>query len=387
MSKGGGDIHILTGLDAILNPENIKPGINLRELERQMVNGGFVQQKTKEPEDRFNEELIETAKKIGLSIDDIPLDKSTIKNIISNKAKASVYGNSQNYGHQPTLDSRSKNIYSGSHQSNTGYQSNNISKYNEPESNNGKDDSEDSDNSDGEDTNLDDHEYKPDEKSIMTDFSSQFSQPNKIIDNDLKLKTLEQERQSHIVNIIGANNVNANPLFENEKREDKKCAMLAEIDTLTAVLTDLGVDVSRVTNIDKDSDFTTIENARRYLLNKYDQARYCSFADEIILFGAYAMEDLFNGERTWFGKYKPDLRGWHNHVSTKLKRMRGDTATIISGAMEHYDIGPVARILLELVPNMLIYSHTRKQQHDEPDIYSEDEINLAKSRILNMVNQ
>ena len=38
----GGDVHIVTGMDAIVNPDNIKPGIDLKELERQMINGGLI---------------------------------------------------------------------------------------------------------------------------------------------------------------------------------------------------------------------------------------------------------------------------------------------------------------------------------------------------------
>jgi hypothetical protein len=107
------------------------------------------------------------------------------------------------------------------------------------------------------------------------------------------------------------------------------------------------------------------------LRHKNDHARYCSFAEEFLIFGAYALEELFDGKRKWFGRYQPDLTGWHNHVNVKIKRMQHDTSKIVSEVMQDYNIGSGARLLLELVPSMILYSKMRKQQHGEPGLFSD----------------
>src|SRR3546814_9514064 len=58
-------------------------------------------------------------------------------------------------------------------------------------------------------------------------------------------------------------------------------------------------------------------------------SRYCSFAEEFMLSGAHGLEYLFDGKNMWFGRWNPDLTGWHVHVNRKLRRMRTDTGKIV----------------------------------------------------------
>jgi hypothetical protein len=115
--------------------------------------------------------------------------------------------------------------------------------------------------------------------------------------------------------------------------------------------------------------------------HKNDRTRYCSFAEEFVLFGAVALEELFDGKRTWFGHYQPDLTDWHNQVNVKLRRMRHDTSTLVSGVMNDYNIGPGARILLELVPNMFLHSRNRKRQAGASSLFSDSMMIEAAERL------
>jgi hypothetical protein len=36
------DAYIVTGMDAIVNPDNIRPGIDLKDLERKFISGGLI---------------------------------------------------------------------------------------------------------------------------------------------------------------------------------------------------------------------------------------------------------------------------------------------------------------------------------------------------------
>ncbi len=58
---------------------------------------------------------------------------------------------------------------------------------------------------------------------------------------------------------------------------------------------------------------------------------------------------------------KPDLTGYSDTVKVKLRRLKYETSTIASTIMEQYDISPLTRIVLELVPGMFIHSTLRKK--------------------------
>jgi hypothetical protein len=48
------DTQILRGFSNITNLENVKQGMNIEDIENQLINGGLVS-KTKDPQDKFNE--------------------------------------------------------------------------------------------------------------------------------------------------------------------------------------------------------------------------------------------------------------------------------------------------------------------------------------------
>jgi hypothetical protein len=310
MSYTAENVNIVRGLSDIVNLDNIKPGIDLKELEKQMINGGIMTEKTKDPTDRFNDELQDISKKLGISFGDI--DDSTIEPV--------------------TIDQQSS-----------------------------------SSSSDG---------YQPHPQLKR---SPSPPRQNRFAPSNLQSRTIEQERRQHIDSVIrtGDNYIS----IEKEKKEDDKYAMLAEIDSLMASLVDEDIDLSRIPVVNRHSPCDEVESVLKILRHKSDHTRYCSFAEEFIMFGAYALEELFDGQRTWFGRYQPDLTGWHNSVHIKMRRMRHDTGQLVSGVMQDYNIGPGARVLLELVPNMIVYSKTRKQQHSQPGLFSDEAMMVASQKL------
>ena len=202
--------------------------------------------------------------------------------------------------------------------------------------------------------------------------------------SELSIVTREQERRSHIDAVMDDIGANANFSFENEKREDEKYQMLEEIDSLIISLKRDDIDLTRIPNVDRNSKYEEVEGVLRILRFKSDRRRYSSLANEFLLFGAHALEDLFDGERVWFGRCQPDLTGWHNEVQVKLRRMDHDTSTLMSSVMADYHIGPGARILMELIPNAFLYSKARKKQQGQPALFNdidEREMLAANERI------
>jgi hypothetical protein len=172
--------------------------------------------------------------------------------------------------------------------------------------------------------------------------------------------------------------------FESEKREDAKCQMLEEIDSLIESLKADDVDLDRIPKVGKQDSYEEVETVLKILRHKNDRMRYCSFAEEFIIFGACSLEELFDGKNTYFGR-SPDLTDWSNQVNVKLRRMRHDTSQVMGQLMQDFNIGPGARILLELVPNMLLYSRGRKKQSAGPNLtFNDHEMSAANERLRDL---
>lgn len=365
----GGDVHIVTGMDAIINPDNIKPGIDLKELERRMISGGLLQQQVRDPQDRFNDELTDAAKKLGISFGEFSKDKRGGNPQNSSKPLAA----------RPSFALPEVSLDDGF-----------ISAKSPPSEESKEESEEESDEENGgsgepQPTGFNNIKSPPPVSIGHSGYDSgnRFSSGGDRFrfGGDLRSRTQEQERRAHIDSVMGSNDGTANFSFEKEKREDMKCAMLAEIDSLMSSLAEEDTDLTRIPRVDRNSPYEEVESVLKMLRHKNDHTRYCSFAEEFLLFGAYALEELFDGERTWFGRYRPDLTGWHNHVNVKTKRMRHDTGQLVSGVMQDYNIGPGARVLLELVPSMVLYSKMRKKQHSQPGLFNDEEMAQANNRI------
>lgn len=141
-------------------------------------------------------------------------------------------------------------------------------------------------------------------------------------DSQLYHMTQEERKQDRINQVL--HDIDDRELefnIEKEKDEDDKASLLEQIDMLKLTLEDDGVDVSGVPQINKNSNMKDVHNVYKILRLKNDRNRYCSFAEELILSGAYGMEYLFDGKKEWFSK-RPDLTGWSSTVKVKLRRMR-----------------------------------------------------------------
>jgi hypothetical protein len=368
-----------------MNTDNIKDGIDLKALERQMVSGGLIAPKVKEPQDRFKDELREAAQKLGISFDEPEPPKSILK-----KPTPSVSFNepAKSYTADYNTTSSSESSDDRDDDSPDSARDTSRSNWDEPSpyatgggGGGGSGGGGGYSSSAPQSSAYPSSAYSPSTySSDVTRSDNRFDMPRQRFgDDSLASRTEEQKRRSHIDAVMGSSSENFS--FEYEKREDFKCAMLAEIDSLIASLADEDCDLSRIPQVSRSSEYAEVETVLKMLRHKSDHVRYCSFAEELILFGAYGAEELFDGKRTWFGRYKPDLSGWHNTVVVKLKRIRHDTGQLVSTVMQDYNIGPAARLVLELIPNMILYSRMRKAQHGEPGIFSDNEMAMANNRI------
>lgn len=151
-------------------------------------------------------------------------------------------------------------------------------------------------------------------------------------------------------------------LKEQEQIEEQKERMLADIEELQDELQADDIDTSRIPNVNMDSDYVEVNYVYKILKRKYDKSRCEELGSGLYTTGAKALEMLFDGNKSYFG-YRPDLTGWHRTVKSKMRRMRYENSVIVSDFLEKNNIGPVKRVMLELVPSAFLYSLTRREQH------------------------
>jgi hypothetical protein len=198
---------------------------------------------------------------------------------------------------------------------------------------------------------------------------------------DEDLRNREVRAVMHTMNPRGSNIVS----LDEEDREDRKMLMLDEIDSLWRTLSeeDDKMLVS-ITRPNENSSFDEVHNVLRRLRLKNDRLRYTSLAGELILFGASALEEIFDGERKIFGRYRVDLRGWSKEVQVKLRRMRHDTSTLVSSIMQDYNVGSGTRIMFELGPNAYLYAKKKKQDYGKNDIFTDRDISDSFEKIRDL---
>lgn len=390
------DPSILGGLSSIINRSNVDPSINFEEIERSMLNGGLIDEDlSTNPSDDFKDQLKQLSERIGIKLDD---DKSTNKSVdnkfLNKPLFNESFGNSD-FGNlslnNSTLGNTSNNLFGNSSLNNSsftnsplgnssfGNTSNNL--FSNPSTDNtlnniyGDDDDESGSGSGSESSDDDNNNNQ-----------SSFGQSNSFnnFGNNFDMKTDEEERKSITQGVISdISNETSSKIFslEKERREHEKGIKLEKIDELRKTLDSEKIDLTNVPKVNRTSSDEEIDYALKILILKNDRIRFHTVAEEVILLGAYALEEVFDGKREFFGKFRPNLVGWHTHVSSKLRRMRYDTSTLVSNVMSEYNIGSVGRIALELVPNAFMYSRKMKKSYGTETLYTDQQADVARSGI------
>jgi hypothetical protein len=164
-----------------------------------------------------------------------------------------------------------------------------------------------------------------------------------------------------------------------EHSRERKGRMIEQISHLRMSLEESNIDC----NLIEIPDISWSEDQIRSVLNtlslKNDRVRYVAMADEVILGIAEGIEALFDGSRSIFG-WQPDYRGYHNTVNAKLYRMRFDTSQVVGSVIEHFRIGPLARIALELLPSFILYPRQRSRQREAPGLQDDPALRRAATQ-------
>jgi hypothetical protein len=193
--------------------------------------------------------------------------------------------------------------------------------------------------------------------------------------------TDEQERRRHINSVVADLRGETRTTFgvERERLQDIKASKLEQIGQLRMTIEEEGIDCAGVSNPTSDSSMEEIDSVLNILRLKNDRNRYSSLAEEVILGVAEGIETVFDGSRAVpLVGWKPDYTGYHSTVNIKLHRMRFETSQVVGNIIEKYNVGPTARIIMELLPSFFLYPRQQKKQRGTPGLSSDPHVADAR---------
>ncbi len=157
---------------------------------------------------------------------------------------------------------------------------------------------------------------------------------------------------------------------ESLRAEEERETKMEEIASLVQVLKGDQVDISGVTLPDGGSTDSEVDVALRTLQMKNNRNRYTSLGEEVMMGIAEAIEETFDGttEIPVVG-WTPDYTGYRNTVQAKMMRMRFETSQLVRSVIESYGVGPVGRMLLELLPSLALYPSQNRRVAAAPSLF------------------
>ena len=179
------------------------------------------------------------------------------------------------------------------------------------------------------------------------------------------------QNESHLDNAMNSirNDTNSSKVIEHHEIKDSKITMIAEIEQLKEQLSSDDINVESYPTPTVDSTYESIKSVLDALKSKYDQNRYSSLAEEVLIGAANLLETVFDGTREipLFG-WRPDYTGYHNTVNVKLNRMQYETSNIVGRFFKKNHISDGARCALELLPTLFTYPKVNASQNKQQGI-------------------
>jgi hypothetical protein len=175
--------------------------------------------------------------------------------------------------------------------------------------------------------------------------------------------------------------------FDRSQKTEELTEKLERIAQYKSQLEDEGVNVTSIPNLTAESPQKLIDDTLHTLRTKINQMRYSTLADEFIMGGVQAFEKFFDGTREipLIGA-KPDYTGYHNTVATKLHRMRFDTARAVSAVIEKHNVGAWGRFIIELLPSFLMYPSQQRRQTRAAGLDTDPELADARRALASIKN-
>ncbi len=190
--------------------------------------------------------------------------------------------------------------------------------------------------------------------------------------------TKEQHTQRIVDNVV-SNEFEEDYITEYDE-EDEKMKIIERIDLIRDILNHSRIPIDRIKTVDMHSNLRDIKFTLNLLERKNNSTRHAEFGEDCILAATYLLEDFFDGDKEYFGRH-PDLTDFHKTVNSKLPRMRYDIIEVSETVIESIGLGPMGRLMCELVPSAFTYSRQRKTKHNK-HVVNDADVDRATNEIL-----
>lgn len=191
--------------------------------------------------------------------------------------------------------------------------------------------------------------------------------------------TEEQTEQNYINKLISSrwgDDTSDGDLYDN-RLDEYKVTLLEEISDFISDLK-TSIDLSTVPNVSYSSPIKEIERVHLILKKKYDRVRFSNIGNDYITFILLGAEFVFNGEREFLG-YKPCLKGVHKKIKVKLRRIRYETANVVSRILNDNHLGSISKIMIEILPTLFI--HNSLYQETDSQYRLDEQLSSAQDNL------
>lgn len=345
-AKDSGKIRTLVGLGDLANKSKMKSNIDLDEIEKSLVREGLITTPSisaTEVTSQYEQELLDIANRLGMKKEELRLGNAE-------QAKSEADPRSL-----PNLQS-------------------------EP------------------DTQPEEESYEQYSVPIIAEPKKEEGPKLNYVDgsasreagSDLSRINQEELRKRHLRSVLGSapqqtsSTRSFNNIIEEEKRQERRERMLNEIMNYTEILElDGSVDMSRLPVISNDSPDDVVESAHRIYKYKANQVKYRGIGNEFVMMGISLLEEVFDGNTVYLGRFRPNLKGYSKVMNAKLSRLAPVTGELTADIVQSVNPSPTFMLAAEILPSMFMYSQRQAEKSQQPakSVISDKEMSFALNRL------
>lgn len=169
----------------------------------------------------------------------------------------------------------------------------------------------------------------------------------------------EQRASSQIKNLFSHMDIDEYERVED--LEDNKFELLEEIHNLKESIVEGGGRVDDIPEVTDEDSMEDIQKAYKKAKYRNNIQNYAETGGNLIMISAQALGKLFNGKRKVLG-FQPNFSTWAEKcVRPKLRRIKPETTTMVSNAVEYFGISGGQRIVFELLPSLIVHGATQTE--------------------------
>jgi len=166
-------------------------------------------------------------------------------------------------------------------------------------------------------------------------------------------------------------------------KDDHLHMLVDKIDEMKDYLQEMGYDISRIDNVDYNSDYDLVHRVYKRCNRILHKRRYSNMFMQICLAGGTVLENVFDGERVFFAKYRWNMKGARSTIQTRMRQMEYETSVIMARVIDHYGLGEGTVVAMDVIPALLTlpYQNAKKEEAQKEKQIDKSEYSSALNEL------